>query len=259
MPDQQRSDVTVFELRTAPADRPMVLRMGLFRRKPTLTDEQRAQLRETAWEWIAPGFRAREGLAEELIEFRDDIEVPGEVMLDAAREVIDEVWRERLAEEATWPDTGDFDALVRAFAALTQQGMVCRMDFTCCQTCGMAEIDDERTPRAAAVEDDYPYEEWAYTFFHQQDSERLVQPEAILYLSYSAFRPAPGVDPDLITRAKAGDEDARRDVVALTDTTVGEMVRDALVAEGLVVDWNGTNAQRIGVRLPNWRKPLPQG
>ncbi len=232
--------------------------MGVFRRKRTLTDVQLADLRETAVEWIAPGFRARAGMAEDLVEFRDDIDVPGPVMVEAARRVVDEVWRDRLVEESTWADAGDFARLERAFAALTRQGVVCRMDFTCCQTCGTAEIDDERTPLDSVIEGEYPFEEWAYTFFHQQDSEGLVEPDATLYLSYSAFRPAPGVDPDVTARAKDGDEDARDEVVTFTETAVGEMVRDALVAEGLVVDWDGTPAQRIGVRVSEWRKPLPR-
>ena len=198
-------------------------------------------------------------MAEDMVDFRDDMEVPSDSLLDAARRVIDEVWRDRLAHEATWSDSGDFARLERAFADLTEQGFVCRMDFTCCQTCGSTEIDDERTRRTSAIEGEYPYEQWAYTFFHQQDSERLVDPGALLFLSYSAFRPAPGVDPDLIARARAGDDDARQEVMTATDTAVGEMVRDALVARGLVVEWNGSSAQRIGVRVPEWRKPLPQG
>jgi hypothetical protein len=232
--------------------------MGLFNRKPSLTEAQLAELRETASEWIAPGFRSRIGMAEEMVDFRDDIEVPSEVLLDAARRVIDEVWRDRLAQEARWNDTGDFGRLERAFANLTRQGLVCRMDFTCCQTCGTAEIDDERTLRTPKNEGEYPYEQWAYTFFHQQDSERLLDPGAVLYLSYSAFMPAPGLDPDLMARAREGDEDARREVATATDTAVGEMIRDALAAEGLVVEWSGTSAQRIGVRVPEWRKPLPR-
>lgn len=232
--------------------------MRVFGRKPNVTSEQVAELRDTAQSWIAPGFREKAGLAEALVEFRDDIEVPSDVLLDAAQRVIDEVWRDRLAKEAAWADTGDFGRLERGFTALTQQGVVCRMDFACCQTCGTAEIDDERTPRSTAAEGEYPFEEWAYAFFHQQDSERLVEPDAILHLSYSAFRAAPGADPELVARARAGDEDARREIVTFTDTTVGEMVRDALVAEGLDVIWNGTSAQRIGVRVPAWRKPLPR-
>jgi hypothetical protein len=232
--------------------------MGIFGRKPGLSDEQLADLRETAKEWIAPGFRARAGLAEELVDFRDDIDLPADVVLKAARQAVDDVWRDRSAEEARWPDTGDFSRLERAFARLAEQGLVCRMDFTCCGTCGMAEIDDERTPRSDVAEGEYPYEEWAYTFFHQQDSERLADPDAVLYLAYSAFRLAPGIDPDLVDRARAGDRVARQEVSALTDTRVGEIVRDALAAEGLVVDWSGSATQRIAVRVPEWRKPLPR-
>jgi hypothetical protein len=231
--------------------------MGLFGRRPRLSDEQRAQLRQTAREWIVPGFRSRSGMAEELVEIHDDIEAPGDVLLAAAREVVDEVWRDRLVEESTWADTGDFGRLERAYAALSHQGLVCRMDFTCCNTCGTDEIDDERTPRAAP-EGEYPYEEWAYTFFHQQDSELLTEPGAVLFLTYSAFRAAPGIDAELAARSRAGDEEARREVVRFTETTVGTMVRDALVAEGLTVEWSGDSSQRVAVRVAEWRKPLPR-
>lgn len=155
-------------------------------------------------------------------------------------------------------DTGDFGRLQQAFDRLASRGVLCRMSFTCCQTCGTAEIDDERSPRPTSSEGEYPFEEWAYTFFHQQDSERLNDPGASIFLTYSAFRPAPGIEPDLLERARVGDEGARREVVDRTDTTVGELVRDALVAEGLTVDWNGTSAQRIRVHVPQWRKRLPR-
>lgn len=240
-------------------DRVYPASMGIFRRKPVLTDDQRRELRLTATEWIAPGFRPRTGLAEELVDYHDDIEVPHDVLLSAASEVVEEVWCARLADEEDWPDTGDFGRLERAFWSLASQGVLARMDFSCCGTCGMAEIDDERTPLGGVVDGDYPYKEWAYTFFHQQDSERLVDSDAVLFLAYSAFRPAAGLDPELMARAKEGDEEARRQVSTITDTTVGELVRDALVAEGLAVTWNGSSAQRIAVNMPEWRKPLPRG
>jgi hypothetical protein len=81
----------------------------------------------------------------------------------------------------------------------------------------------------------------------------------MLFLSYSAFRPASDVDPELLERARGGEEAARREVMSATDVVVGNLIKDALLAEGLQVEWNGTNAQRIGARVPEWRKPLPKG
>jgi hypothetical protein len=43
--------------------------MGIFRRRPALTDQQMEQLRETATGWIVLGFRAVVGMPEDLVEF----------------------------------------------------------------------------------------------------------------------------------------------------------------------------------------------
>lgn len=232
--------------------------MGIFRRKHALADEQFAQLRQTAAEWIAPGFRSKVGLAQEMVEYHDDIDMPQDLVLTAAAAAVDEGWRDRLALEKGWQDLGDYARLERAFNNLAGQDVLCRMDFTCCGTCGTAEIDEERTARVEVAQGEYGFEEWAYTFFHRQDSERLIGPDAVLFLAYGAFRPAPGLDPSVVAKARAGDEDARKEVVTSTDTQVGELVRDALAAEGLAVTWSGSSAQRISVRVPDWRKPVPR-
>jgi hypothetical protein len=224
-----------------------------------LTDEQLAELRETARSWIAPGFQQRDGMAAELAEYHDDIEAPDEVKLAAAETVVEEEWQRRLDEQATWTGRGDYERLVSAFDALAVDGVLGRMNFTCCQTCGSTEIDDERTPIADAAEGTYPFREWGYTFFHQQDTERLTDAGAVLYLTYSTFRPAPGLDEDLLARARGGDDAAREEVVRQSDVAVGHRVADALQAAGLTVDWNGENTKRIAVTDLDWRKPLPVG
>ncbi len=144
-----------------------------------------------------------------------------------------------------------------AFDELEADRVVARMNFTCCNTCGTTEIDDERTPDPDAAEGAYPFQEWAYAFFHSQDAERLADTPADLYLTYSSFRPAPDIDPELMARARAGDEDARKQVVSHTDATVGRIVVDALTARGLTPVWSGDPAQRIAVPITDWRKPLP--
>jgi len=209
---------------------------------------------ETARTWIRPGFRVREGMAEELAEYHDDIEAPEEAKSAAARRIVDAEWEERLRVQESWSTPGDYDRLRNAFAALEADGFVCRMNFTCCQTCGTAEIDDER---AALAEGDYPFREWAYTFFHQQDAERLTDEGAHLFLTYSAWRAAPGIDPELRDRARAGDEEARHEVVRRTDAAVGEKVAAALRDAGLTVTWDGDPGTRIAVADLDWRKPLP--
>lgn len=168
---------------------------------------------------------------------------------------VDRAWRDRSDEQRTWREPGDHDRLAAAFTDLAHQGVVARMNFTCCQTCGTDEIDDERTPDPAGGR--YPWREWAYTFFHQQDAERLADEPAVLFLSFSAFRASPHLDPALVQAARAGDADARRRVRVETDREVGTLVATAIRAHGLTVDWGGDPDQRLRVPITGWRRPLP--
>ena len=224
------------------------------------TDADHEALRESAREWIRPGFRSREELAEDLAAYRDDLALPDKVKLSLARSVVDHEWAARLAEEATWTEPGDYSRVQAAFDELALQGVVGRMNFTCCQTCGTAEIDDERTPKPpeeVAADNGYPFHEWGYTFFHEQDAERLGEEPADLYLSYSTFRPAFDIDPELMARARDGDTEALSEVVRQSDLTVGRLIVSALSRQGLSVEWPEDTSQRIRVTGLRWRKPLP--
>lgn len=175
---------------------------------------------------VRGGFRTRD----EVLEAAHDR--AAEVGFDRAvvTAFVDRAWRERLAEQDAWPATTDSDRLDAAFAELDRTGVVARMDFTCCQTCGVAEIDDE----VGAGQDPA-----GYVFFHQQDSERLDGEDATLLLSFGVFR--------------AADADAY-EAAALA---VGHRVRAALERAGLTVDWPGTTSRRIAVTGLDWRRRLP--
>lgn len=203
---------------------------------------------EVAQQAILPGFLTRAEAVERVREALELVESD-----PRAQQVVDRVWSRRAAEQATWEGRSDYDRLAAAFRRLDEQGFVTRMNFTCCTTCGTDEIDDERTP----AESDYPYRETMYTFFHQQDAERLVDEPATLFLAYSSWRPAPDTRSELLAAARAGDDDARAAVVAQTDEQVGGHVVRALEAEGLDVTWNGSHTSRIAVTISRWRKPLP--
>ncbi len=227
--------------------------MGLFsRRRPNdpaaMPDPELVGFARTL---IRPGFVSR---ADAVQAVHDHFEIDSDGSAAAA---VDAAWRDRLAELNRFGEPGDYDRMAAAFARLRQQGLVARMNFTCCQTCGTAEIDDERTPLKGAAPGEYPWREWAYTFFHQQDAERLADSPSVLYLSYSAFRAAPHLDPALVRAARDGDADARRRVHADTDGAVGSIVVAALREHGLEVDWAGDPGDRIKVRITDWRKPLP--
>ncbi|QIK61967.1 hypothetical protein G7068_01150 [Leucobacter viscericola] len=238
--------------------------MGLFRRgnrdkntqkrnteataaAPTVTQEQ---LLNEAAASVLPGFRTK---AEAIDSVRENLELPLEDQ--RVEQTVEDVWARRIAEQTTWVGESDYEKLRLAFEDLGEQGVIARMDFTCCQTCGTDEIDDERTP--IEVAEGYPFLEREYTFFHRQDADRLADDPAQLFLTYSSWRPADDIDPQLLEMARAGDEDARSEVVVLTDTGVGQRVSAALRSRGLDVRWDEDVKNRIAVQITDWRKPLP--
>ncbi|WP_295698395.1 hypothetical protein [Lapillicoccus sp.] len=215
--------------------------------EPTSRADQLEELEDSAREMVAPAFETRERIEESLVEqyvLDDDYDLTE----DDVREVLRRVWQERLDEEATWADEGDYPRLEAAFAALDGTGIVARMNFACCQTCGHAEIDDERVDGSRG-----------YVFFHQQDTERLAPGGTDLFLAFGGFDFAAGVDPSLVERARAGDEDAKQAAIVASEELVGAEVAGALRREGLIVEWDGTCAQRIRVTGLDWRKRLPVG
>jgi len=233
----------------------------LFRRRPDTREadpvarpeNDLADLAEAARQAVLPGFLSR---TEAIERVREEFEL--ETDDPAAEDAVDRVWRARLTEEETWGGgDSDYQRVARAFAALNESGMIARMNFACCSTCGTSEIDDERTALPEPGEG-YRYREEQYVFFHEQDSDRLVDEPAELLLTYSAWRAARDTDPQLLAAARRGDRGAEQRIREETDRKVGERVSAALAAEGLAVTWNGDPAEKISARVTQWRKPLPR-
>jgi hypothetical protein len=174
---------------------------------------------------IRSGFDTLEEAIESALEIiTEGHELPdGDELAEQVRAMaVSEVERLR-AEQATWPATTDNDRLERAFAALEAGGIVARENFTCCQSCGHAEIGDEldaARERGTAVR--------GYAFFHQQDTERAVEGGGIL-LAYGAV------------------------VEDVDSAAIGREIAEALRATGLTVNWSGEVSKRIGVPM-EWRK-----
>jgi hypothetical protein len=113
------------------------------------------------------------------------------------------------AAQATWIETTDNDRLERAFKALEDAGIVARENFTCCQTCGHAEIGDEIDAWRDAGRSVR-----GYVFFHQQDTERATEGQGLM-LAY-------GVASEGVEAIEIGSEIVR-----------------ALDGAGLAVRWDG--------------------
>jgi hypothetical protein len=154
----------------------------------------------------------------------DELDVSA-VSTEALDAVVAEELRVLEAEQAAWPAVTDNDRLARAFARLEARGVVARENFTCCQSCGHAEIGDEidaTEARGLRVH--------GYTFFHQQDTESAVEGGGVMlaYGALTAGTPDPAV-------------------------AVGHEIMAMLREAGLSPEWDGAVTTRIFVPLA-WRR-----
>lgn len=192
-----------------------------------LTDERiTEELARAAAEGYSTDDEIVERVTETLVdEFGEDADVAARVSRLAPP-----TFDAREAVERSWPVPTDCDRLDRAFERLEQAGIVARQDFTCCQTCGHAEIGEEieqaRAHRAVR----------GYTFFHQQDTEGAAE-YGSLHLAFGAALPE-GTPKEELLSAEA--------------QIAGEVVA-ALRAEGLAPSWNGEVTRRIELPL-EWRR-----
>lgn len=181
-----------------------------------------------------------------------------------AAEVTDEVWAERAAQLAQVDpgvERAEHVRLEAAFQRLREQGFLTGMAFGCCQECGHRDMLEAREESAAETGPGATLPSaHSYVFFHDQDSAALSRQPPVLRLAFSYFPDHPQVDPELYSRAWAGEdaavEPARR-AHARLETEVGEAIVAALRAEELEVEWDGAHTHRPVVRLREWSKPLP--
>jgi hypothetical protein len=199
---------------------------------PDLPDEVREQVEERVRELLRCGYDGRAALTEAAEEYLVDEGGPSRsseaesggdrpVSRAQARQLVDRLWLERVAEQRTWEGTTDPERLTRAFEALDAAGITARENFTCCRTCGTAEIGAER------AEGDR-----GFVYFHEQCTEGAAAGHGLMLL-YGGF-----------------------DGSADTTTAVGHEVVAALAAAGLSTQWDGTPDKAITVAPLMWHKRL---
>ncbi|MFF3674895.1 DUF6891 domain-containing protein [Streptomyces sp. NPDC002120] len=187
---------------------------------PPLDPAVERELAEAVRGWLRCGYDGPDALAESAEEYLVDGDVRPVSAAQAAW-LVDRLWRERLAEQADWVGETDPERITRAFAALEASGITARENFTCCRSCGLAEI------RADGAEDAR-----GFVFFHSQAAEGAAAGHD-LFLMYGGFEP---------------DE-------ALT-VAVGREVVGALESEGLGWVWSGGAHDAIRVVGLDWRRRL---
>jgi hypothetical protein len=122
--------------------------------------------------------------------------------------------------QEAWPEVTDYDRLQDAFRRMNAKGIITRESYTCCSTCGHHEIQGEM---AAAAEQGR--EVRGYAFFHQQDTDRVME-GGQLYLAHGS---------------RLGTDDE--------DSAVAHQIVEALTAAGFQPEWDGSTNTRIGVQM----------
>ena len=108
--------------------------------------------------------------------------------------------------------------LVQAFGELRREGFIARANFTCCQSCGTAEISD-----MVAKKKKENKQTNGYVFWHKQDDDCLFDTAQIL-LAYG--------------KVEGGN---------ITTVDVGQIIKKKLESKGLVIVWDGNSSSRIMV------------
>jgi len=217
--------------------------MGTFERPtdPAVPPSPAVRLvREEATRLIEPGFRTRLQVQEELIELVEDdpemFEGAPPLTPEGIASIVDDVWSERLLTEQGWSGISDADRLASAFVELEASGVVARMNFSCCGTCGHGEIQGQVAPGESAR---------GYVFFHMQDADGLVEGTTpSLYFDYGALSDDDPPFPD-------------RESYTSAAIVIGHEIVNALEAAGLRVEWTGDLGRRICVVDLDWRRHVP--
>ncbi|AUY50155.1 hypothetical protein [Streptomyces sp. CB01881] len=185
-----------------------------------LDEDEREELEKSVREMLAAGYASRDQLAEHAEEYL----VSGDrrpVSREQARVLADRLWLERVAEQAAWQGETDPERLARAFAALQEAGITARENFTCCRSCGEAEIGAEGGPDARG-----------FVYFHSQCTDSAAAGHGLMLL-YGGFDGSSG-----------------------TTGAVGEEVVVALEAAGLRTEWDRDPGRAITVTPLDWRRRL---
>ncbi|GAA5001030.1 DUF6891 domain-containing protein [Streptomyces siamensis] len=187
---------------------------------PELPEDVREEVEEHVRELLRCGYDDRARLAEDAEEWLVDGD-DRPVSAAQARELVDRLWLERLAEQETWQGRTDPERLTTAFESLDADGITARENFTCCRSCGTAEIGGESREGARG-----------FVYFHSQCTQSAAAGHGLTLL-YGGF-----------------------DGSADTTRAVGHEVVAALTAAGLSAQWDGSPDRAITVTPLSWRKRL---
>lgn len=186
-------------------------------------DDLLSELREQIRCDVAAGFEDGGKILENAVAALEDQADPAFLESHGRRLVAEEL-SAHAAEQEGWPAQTDCDRLDAAFAELDRSGVVARQHFTCCGTCGLAEIDREIAAAEAGG-----VRTRGYTFYHMQDTEAAVEGYGIC-LYYGSCEEGEAAD-----------------------LAIGREIAAELKRHGLRPEWNGSLDRRIEVPM-DWKR-----
>lgn len=208
----------------------------------SLDEEDREELLSTLWQEILRGEDDVELYAELLQDHLDDEEIPDEQAHAVAEYLMDA----RRAQQATFGEVPE-SRLATAFEALRRAKVVAEMDFTCCGTCGAAEIGAEQAEAG-------DFDQWlGYVFFHEQDTESLIESGEVC-LNYGLFWPAHVSEEEFNAMS---DRERDRTYDRLTLKLMKEVVVPIFEEHGIEVVWDGSMSRRIRLKGVDYYVPFP--
>lgn len=175
---------------------------------------------------IAGGFTPRDEIVQATVDYLEG-EADEAFIRKQAEKIVAERLQAHAVRQASWTGPTDCDRLDAAFAELEAGGVISRQNFTCCGTCGSAEIWDE-----IQIAQDQGRPARGYAFFHMQDTESAVEGHGV-YLNYGSCE---------------GSEAAT--------VAVGHDIVAHLNKHGLQTRWDGSIHYRIAVLL-DWKRRRP--
>ncbi|MFF0742693.1 DUF6891 domain-containing protein [Streptomyces sp. NPDC004111] len=185
---------------------------------PELPDELHARVAASVRELLVGGYRGPALLVRAVEDIHGD-----EVSAPQAWQVVNRLWAQRIEEQREWgAEKTDPERLSEAFGVLDAAGIIAREDFTCCRSCGLAEIGGEG-----------PEDSRGFVFFHTQGTAAAAAGGG-LSLYYGGFADSPEVT-----------------------ASVGREVVAALGAAGLGTRWDGSPDRAIELTPLDWRRRLP--
>lgn len=123
--------------------------------------------------------------------------------------------------------------LTKAFEEIATQNVLALQNFSCCGTCGSAEASGEM----------YEHNNWGYIYFHEQDTETLIE-RGETYLGY-------GVNWQHICTEEEyealSDQQKEQRYVAVCRKLADEVLKPAFEKHGIVFTWNGDLSLRMHI------------